>query len=135
MNSIYKATLETRNFSFEAVGYDERHAKQSLIDGLNNHRRQYNLAFDWYSLDEICIQELKIGVTYRDGSEIKTPLLYDAEIEQLAEIAINIAVKHIQKDLGIEFSSGDLAGNYFSDDITKEIFCDYIKQELINLEA
>lgn len=64
------ASLDTRNFSFNAVGMDERSAKQSLIDGLELHRIQYALNTDWYDYSEIRIDCLEIGVAYRDYTKL-----------------------------------------------------------------
>ena len=128
MDKIYMASLETRNFTFNAVGCDKRSARQSLIDGLEQHRRQYELAFDWYGLDEICVEEFNFGVAYRDGSELKPPKMSDDEIQFIADEALNRAVRYIQNELNVKH--GDLAGQYFSDEIMSEQFVEYIKQEL-----
>jgi hypothetical protein len=71
MNNIYIALLDTRNFTFKAIGTDERSARQTLIDGLEVHRIQYGLSIDWYDYAEICIDCLTIGSAYRDYTEIR----------------------------------------------------------------
>jgi hypothetical protein len=70
MNNIYIALLDTRNFTFKAIGTDERSARQSLIDGLEVHRIQYELNIDWYDYAEISIECMEIGVAYRDYSKL-----------------------------------------------------------------
>jgi len=70
MEKIYLATLESRNFTFKAVGTDERSAKQTLIDGLAVHTEQRNLKKDWWTQDDINTEPLKFGSAYRDFDEI-----------------------------------------------------------------
>ena len=56
------------------------------------------------------------------------------EIDNLAENALNAACLVIQDALGV--TSGDLAGQFFSDGEVKDKFMDYIRSELChgNLE-
>jgi len=70
MEKIYLATLESRNFTFKAVGTDERSAKQTLIDGLAVHTEQRRLKSDWWDAGDICTESLKFGSAYRDYDEI-----------------------------------------------------------------
>lgn len=70
MDKIYLATLESRNFTFKAVGTDERSAKQTLIDGLAVHTEQRRLKGDWWHEGDICTESLKFGSAYRDYDEI-----------------------------------------------------------------
>ena len=70
MEKIYLATLESRNFTFKAVGTDERSAKQTLIDGLAVHTEQRRLKSDWWHEGDICTESLKFGSAYRDYDEI-----------------------------------------------------------------
>ena len=70
MEKIYLATLESRNFTFKAVGTDERSAKQTLIDGLAVHTEQRHLKKDWWTSDDINTEPLKFGSAYRDFDEI-----------------------------------------------------------------
>jgi hypothetical protein len=56
-----------------------------------------------------------------------------AEIEQLADDAVNMAISHIQKSIGVE--TGDFASRFFSGpryDMMLKILSLYIKQELRN---
>jgi len=70
MEKIYLATLESRNFTFKAVGTDERSAKQTLIDGLAVHTEQRRLKSDWWDAGDINTEALKFGSAYRDYDEI-----------------------------------------------------------------
>ncbi len=70
MNSIFYAYYDSRSFSFDAIGTDERSAAQTLIDGLNKHREQYNLESDWYYKDDIQVREMKFDECYRDRDEL-----------------------------------------------------------------
>jgi len=128
MDKVYIASLESRSFSFNAVGCDKRSARQSLIDGLETHRQQYNLSFDWYDLSDINVEALEFGKAYRDKSELIRPLLSENEIQFIADEALNRAVRYIQNELNVKH--GDLAGQYFSDDILAEQFADYIRAEI-----
>lgn len=69
--TIFKATLETRNFSFEAYGTDEVNAQTALEVGLRNHARQYKLKLDWYVGFDIDVSERELGKCYRDREEMK----------------------------------------------------------------
>jgi|LakMenEpi03Aug12_release.lakeMendotaPanAssembly.Ray.scaffolds.fasta_scaffold2191839_3 hypothetical protein len=72
MKTIYLATAETRNFSFQAIGESERSAKASLLKGLRLHGEQYNLEPTWWEeWAEIVIEPLTFGEVYRDGSLMK----------------------------------------------------------------
>ncbi len=46
--------------------------------------------------------------------------------EQLADEALDIAVRHIHNALGI--LTGDYAGIYFSDDVARDNLLNYIKE-------
>jgi hypothetical protein len=70
MEKIYLATLESRNFTFKAVGTDERSAKQTLIDGLAVHTEQRKLNSSWWDHSDINTEPLKFGSAYRDDDEI-----------------------------------------------------------------
>lgn len=55
------------------------------------------------------------------------------QIEALAEDAVNVAIAHIQKSLGVE--TGDFAARYFSGpryDMLVKFLSRYIKEELRN---
>ena len=50
------------------------------------------------------------------------------QIEQLADEALDLAVRHIQDALGVE--TGDLAGMVFANEIVRDLLAHYIDQEL-----
>lgn len=66
MKTIYLAWYDSRHFSFDAVGVDEKSAVQALIDGLNKHTIQYNCEPDWWDMEGIEVREMALGVCYRD---------------------------------------------------------------------
>ena len=70
MEKIYLATLESRNFSFNAVGTDERSAKQTLIDGLAIHAEKYKAKAEFWKDYEIKTEAMTFGTAYRDGEAI-----------------------------------------------------------------
>ena len=67
---FWMASLETRNFSFEAGGLTEMEALTTLKQGLSLHAKRFNLEDDWYTDDDIVVTEMKAGVAYRDREEI-----------------------------------------------------------------
>lgn len=71
METIYYANLESRSFSFSAVGLSEQQAKQALIDGLNRHTKKFNLDPNWYDIEsDIGVVPMQVGVPYRDYQSI-----------------------------------------------------------------
>jgi hypothetical protein len=50
------------------------------------------------------------------------------DINNLAEDALNLAVRHIQNELNIK--TGDFAALFFSDDLIQRILSDYIRAEI-----
>lgn len=70
MDKIYLATLDSTNYTFKAVGTDERSAKQTLIDGLAVHTEQRRLKPNWWKDYGINTEPLKFGSAYRDYNEI-----------------------------------------------------------------
>lgn len=128
MDNIYIASLDTRSFSFNAVGFDKRSARQNLIDGLETHRRQYALSLDWYDINEIEVTQMKVGVAYRDCTELKPPKISDVEIQLIADNALNRAINYIQTELNIKH--GDLASHHFSDGLINQAFEAYITNEM-----
>lgn len=51
------------------------------------------------------------------------------EINDLADAALDVAVRHIQDALGVDF--GDLAGIVFADNRVRDLLADYIKAEIM----
>jgi hypothetical protein len=69
---IFKASLETRNFSFEAFNVDAASAETSLIEGLEKHAKQYRLQWNWHlaMAGDINVTEVVIGAAYRGSEQI-----------------------------------------------------------------
>lgn len=63
---IIRATLETRNFYFEAYAQTKSHACAALMEGLDRHAHAYKLSADWFSPNEIEFREFEMGHAYRD---------------------------------------------------------------------
>jgi hypothetical protein len=60
---MYKAQLDSWNFSFEAYAENEALAKEHLKKGLKAHAKQYGLANDWWHeyQGDIYAIEIKLG--------------------------------------------------------------------------
>lgn len=69
--TVYRASLETRNFEFEGFGYSRKAARYALELGLEKHAAAHNLAPDWYGADDIRETEFIIGAAYRDRELIQ----------------------------------------------------------------
>lgn len=67
---LFRASMETPNFSFEAYGASHELAIYALKAGLQRHALQYNLEKDWYTDDDITCNEVHFGNCYRDGEPI-----------------------------------------------------------------
>jgi hypothetical protein len=67
---MIRATLDTRNFCFEAYGQNRADACAVLIEGLNRHATAYQLPVDWFCSDDIEYLEIQIGRAYRDCEAI-----------------------------------------------------------------
>lgn len=48
MTTIWLAELETRNFSFQALGSSDTAARLALTKTLNIHAEQYGLNYTWF---------------------------------------------------------------------------------------
>lgn len=68
---MIRATLDTKNFHFEAYGENHIAARDALINGLNRHAAAYDLAADWFSPKNIEYFEIQIGRAYRDSEIIR----------------------------------------------------------------
>jgi hypothetical protein len=67
---MWKASLDTRNFSFEAYGTSEDAAIATLKHGWEIHARATGADMTWAELDEggsVDTLEIELGVPYRDG--------------------------------------------------------------------
>jgi len=67
---MIRATLDTKNFSFEAYGQNRAAAHAALTDGLNRHAAAYQLAGNWFCDDDIEYSEIEINRAYRDAEII-----------------------------------------------------------------
>jgi hypothetical protein len=71
MLQIFKASLETRNFSFEAYGYSEVEAHYIMRQVWAKHRRQLGATDTWADVEEsVNVQEIIVNAGYRDGTLI-----------------------------------------------------------------
>lgn len=70
--TIWQATLETRNFSFEAYGTRKSDALMAMGDLLWKHGEQYELESDWCAdlMDDIVFREIELGAGYRDRARL-----------------------------------------------------------------
>jgi hypothetical protein len=72
MKTIYLASAESRNFSFQAVGLTAKSAMEALRNGLRIHAEQYDLDPDWHIENaDFGVEALTLGEVYRDGSQLK----------------------------------------------------------------
>ena len=69
MLQIFKAELETRNFSFEAYGYSEVEAIYIMRQVWAKHRRQLGATDTWQDVEgDINVREIIVNAGYRDGT-------------------------------------------------------------------
>lgn len=68
---MIKATLDTKNFTFEAYGPTVAHAVNALTRGLAAHAVQYGLEPTWYARADIQTKYFDTCEAYRDGELIK----------------------------------------------------------------
>lgn len=68
---VFVATLETRHFSFMAVGRTEAEAREAMRQGWDMHREELE-GVDPFSVfeDGVNVTELRAGQCARDGSLI-----------------------------------------------------------------
>jgi hypothetical protein len=69
--TFYQATLDTRNFGFEAYGHTEQEARDALISGLRQHARTHDIPLDWFDEAEIEVRPFTFGEAYRDRERIR----------------------------------------------------------------
>lgn len=69
--TFWQASLDTRNFSFEAFGDTHDSAWGALVQGLKRHGKTYKIEDTWFGeyLPEINVREIKLGTAYR-GPEL-----------------------------------------------------------------
>jgi hypothetical protein len=71
--AMYRASLETRNFSFEAYGKTEQEAHNALHEGFVVHCRERRVPVDQFTqdyADDIEVRPIALGAAYRDGEQI-----------------------------------------------------------------
>lgn len=73
MTTLFRATLETRHFSFEAHDVTEQAAREALAKGLARHGVQYQCEPNWFAplLVDVECREITLGRAYRDREEIR----------------------------------------------------------------
>lgn len=64
------ATVDTVHFHFAALGKTEREARSTLLAGWRRHAAEYDADVDLIDDDEIRVEELTVGVAYRDGDKL-----------------------------------------------------------------
>lgn len=67
---FWKATCETRNFTFEAYGLREAEASLLMQETLRCHAEKLALGKTWPCDLDVNIEELEIGAGYRDHTKI-----------------------------------------------------------------
>jgi hypothetical protein len=74
---MFKAKLESQNFTFEAYGRTARHALDALKQGFEDHAEQYGIAPDWWIEweSDIFTTKFDMEVAYRDNERIAAGLL------------------------------------------------------------
>ena len=72
MIKFYKATLETRHFSFEAFGEDDLAALAALNEGIAIHCKQVKIDLATFTKDhpDIHVGPWLMGRAYRDGEPL-----------------------------------------------------------------
>jgi hypothetical protein len=70
MKKVFLAEYESRNFSFQLVATNERKARALMLKALRKHGRDYDCFRLWFYPDDIAIQEMQIGVAFRDHSKV-----------------------------------------------------------------
>jgi hypothetical protein len=72
MRKVFLAKLETRHFTFRAYGGSAIEAKETMIEALRRHSKQYAVSFSElmaaYSND-IEVHEIVMGSAYRDNQQ------------------------------------------------------------------
>ena len=72
-SKMCRASLETRNFVFEAYGFDDEGARETLIAALKKHAIRSKMTPDWWEAfaDGIQYRDVELGKAYRDGELLK----------------------------------------------------------------
>jgi hypothetical protein len=69
---LWRARLDTRNFTFEGYGVDKGTARAVLVAGLERHAQEYRIPAVWWSeyREDIYLTYISAGVAYRDGEAL-----------------------------------------------------------------
>lgn len=70
---MYKAELETRNFSFVAYGLTKQDAETALLKGIKVHCDDYKSEMSYFISiwEDVFYNEFQMNKAYRDGEELK----------------------------------------------------------------
>jgi hypothetical protein len=69
--NIFKASIETHNFDFEAYGENEHEVIEIMKKGVKKHCKQYKASVDdFWEEYEIEITKIDLNKAYRDYEEI-----------------------------------------------------------------
>ena len=70
---FWQASLDTRNFSFEAYGTTDEKARNVLIAAFKKHAIRSKMTPDWWEAfaDGIRYREIELGAAYRDREALK----------------------------------------------------------------
>lgn len=74
LNSVWRASIESKHFVFECIAWTESEARASVIAGLEAHAKAHKLDSQWVPdmSADIDTAQLSIGAAYRDGELIST---------------------------------------------------------------
>lgn len=70
---LFRASIDTRNFTFEAYGFTESHVQDRLREGLHKHAEQYDLSFEWVQemmAGDISLLPITMGDSFRDRERL-----------------------------------------------------------------
>jgi hypothetical protein len=68
---LYRASFESRSFSFEAYGKTEDEAEKVMMKGLRKHTKNYGLPNnDWWERYDINVNKFELGKAYCDYYEL-----------------------------------------------------------------
>jgi hypothetical protein len=74
MITLYRASVDTRSFAFEAFAETDQGAIFALNEGLEKHARQYRLVVGDFIRaveDDITVRPIVIGCAYRDREPLR----------------------------------------------------------------
>jgi hypothetical protein len=74
MKKLTIASLDSSNFSFQALGETKEQARQTLINGLHIHAEQYKIDRNWWVDYGMNLEAIEVGKAYRDHEEIPSTL-------------------------------------------------------------